>query len=139
MPFLPFLKNKNMKIKSKNSKIVSMKLCVPFDGIVQIDENGIVDVSPKCAVQLVTGTNDWEYLKKEENKNTIDSEEKSEASEESNDYSERELLQRALEKMSLDEMKNMAKEAGYNEKEWGKIATKKLMSAYLLKKFDSLD
>lgn len=128
-----------MKIKSKNPKIVSMKLCVPFDGIVQIDEQGIVDVSPKCAIQLVTGTNDWEYLKKEENKNAIDSEEKSEVSEESNDYSERELLQRALEKMSLNEMKNMAKEAGYNEKEWGKIATKKLMSAYLLKKFDSLD
>lgn len=128
-----------MKIKSKNPKIVSMKLCVPFDGIVQIDEQGIVDVSPKCAIQLVTGTNDWEYLKKEENKNAIDSEEKSEVSEESNDYSERELLQRALDKMSLEEMKNMAKEAEYDKKEWGKIGTKKLMSAYLLKKFDSLD
>ena len=128
-----------MKIKSKNPKIVSMKLCVPFDGIVQIDEQGIVDVSPKCAIQLVTGTNDWEYLKKKENKNAIDSEEKSEVSEESNDYSERELLQRALDKMSLEEMKNMAKEAEYDKKEWEKIGTKKLMSAYLLKKFDSLD
>ena len=123
-----------MKIKSKNSKIVSMKLCVPFDGIVQIDENGIVDVSPKCAVQLVTGTNDWEYLKKEENK-AIDTN----VEEEEEELTERELLQKALDKMSLVEMKNMAKEAGYNEKEWGKIATKKLMSAYLLKKFDSLD
>lgn len=123
-----------MKIKSKNPKIVSMKLCVPFDGIVQIDENGIVDVSPKCAVQLVTGTNDWEYLKKEENK-AIDTN----VEEEEEELTERELLQRALGKMSLVEMKNMAKEAGYNEKEWGKIATKKLMSAYLLKKFDSLD
>lgn len=123
-----------MKIKSKNSKIVSMKLCVPFDGIVQIDEQGIVDVSPKCAVQLVTGTNDWEYLKKEENK-AIDTN----VEEEEEELTERELLQKALDKMSLEEMKNMAKEAGYNEKEWGKIATKKLMSAYLLKKFDSLD
>lgn len=123
-----------MKIKSKNSKIVSMKLCVPFDGVIQIDEQGIVDVSPKCAVQLVTGTNDWEYLKKEENK-AIDTN----VEEEEEELTERELLQKALDKMSLVEMKNMAKEAGYNEKEWGKIATKKLMSAYLLKKFDSLD
>jgi len=123
-----------MKIKSKNPKIVSMKLCVPFDGIVQIDEQGIVDVSPKCAIQLVTGTNDWEYLKKEENK-AIDTN----VEEEEEELTERELLQKALDKMSLEEMKNMAKEAGYNEKEWGKIGTKKLMSAYLLKKFDSLD
>ena len=53
-----------MKIKAKNPKISSMKLIVPIDGEISIDANGVTDVSPKCAIALVTGTNDWNYASK---------------------------------------------------------------------------
>lgn len=56
-----------MKIKAKNSKIASMKLIVPVDGEITIDANGVADVSGKCAVALVNGTNDWEYATKAKN------------------------------------------------------------------------
>lgn len=123
-----------MKIKAKNSKVASMKLIVPIDGVIDIDSNGIADVSPKCAVQLVNGTNDWEYLKKNvpEIEDT-DNESKDE------EVSERDELVSGLKEMKLEDMKTMASEAGYPEEEWEKITSKKLMSSYLLKKFDEID
>lgn len=67
-----------MKIKSKNPKVASMKLIVPIDGEITIDADGVAEVSPKCAIQLVTGTNDWAYASKaKESKatDTVDDEE----------------------------------------------------------------
>lgn len=123
-----------MKIKAKNSKVASMKLIVPIDGVIDIDSNGIADVSPKCAVQLVNGTNDWEYLKK----NVTEIEETDNESKDE-EVSERDELVSGLKEMKLEDMKTMASEAGYPEEEWEKITSKKLMSSYLLKKFDEID
>ena len=63
-----------MKIKAKNPKIASMKLIVPVDGEISIDGNGVADVSAKCAVALVTGTNDWAYASKAKNAPEVEDE-----------------------------------------------------------------
>lgn len=122
-----------MKIKSKNPKVSSMKLCVPLDGVVDIDANGIVDVSTKCAIQLVNGTNDWEYL----NKKTVETKsDDDDDDEEEDDVDERKQFEEGLSKMQLADMKTMAKEAEYPEEEWSKLSSKKIMISYLLKKYD---
>lgn len=133
-----------MKIKAKNPKISSMKLCVPVDGIITIDGDGVADVSVKCATILVKGTSDWDYLKKgtaataEEDTSDEDTSSEEDASDEddSSKMTEREEFEEGLKKMNLEAMKSMAQEAEYPEEEWKKIGSKKLMSAYLLKKFD---
>lgn len=125
-----------MKIKTKNPKGVSMKLCVPIDGTITVGADGIVDVSPKCAVALVNGTNDWEYVKsvKEAEKTSIEDTNPDEDSEKN----EKEEFEAGLKNMSLAEMKELATEAEYPVEEWEKITTKKLMSGYLLSKFDGV-
>ena len=123
-----------MKIKVKNSKIASMRLCVPVDGIISIDNNGVADVSPKCAAALVRGTNDWDYLKSD--KAAEAEEEETEETVEEEEMTEREKFAAELDGMYVEQMKDYAKEAGFSEKEYEKLKTKKLMKAYLLKKFD---
>lgn len=118
-----------MKIKAKNPKIHSVNLILPVDGLKTIDSNGVVDVSGKCAVALVNGTNDWEYLSKAKD---VESEEE----ETEDELDERAELEAKLKGMKLEEMKDMAKEGGLDEEEWGKISTKKLMISYILQKFD---
>lgn len=120
-----------MKIKAINPKISNTKLIVPIDGIINVDTEGVAEVSAKCAVQLVNNTSDWEYFKS-------GSEEVEDEQEDETDQVEehRSELKEQLEGMKLSEMKEMAEEAGLPEEEWKKLGSKKLMSAYLLKKFD---
>lgn len=134
-----------MKIKAKNSKIASMKLCVPVDGVISIDQNGVAEVSPKCAALLVKGTNDWEYLKKsaakteEEEKTSTDEVEEPEAEEEETEEdgkSDRERFEAYLDGLTVAQMKDYAKEGNLPAKEYDKLSSKKLMKAYLLKKYD---
>lgn len=134
-----------MKIKAKNSKIASMKLCVPVDGVISIDHNGVAEVSPKCAALLVKGTNDWEYLKKsaakteEEEKTSTDEVEEPEAEEEETEEdgkSDRERFEAYLDGLTVAQMKNYAKEGNLPAEEYDKLSSKKLMKAYLLKKYD---
>ena len=110
-----------MKIKAKNSKVFGIKLNVPVDGLIEIDANGVAEVSEKAAQMLVNGTNDWEYFNDNEggNDNEVD-----------------EVIN-GLKKMTLAQMIDMAKEAGYPESEYQKFAKKeKLMLAYLIKKYN---
>ena len=122
-----------MKIKAKNPKVSSMKLCVPVDGVIDIDANGVADVSPKCAAALVTGTNDWDYIKKAAPVQDTDDEEEEDDEETGDD---REKFSNHLDTLKLDEMKALAKEGEMPEEEWGKLTSKKLLKAYLLKKYD---
>lgn len=121
-----------MKIKAKNPKNSSMQLIVPVDGLITIDANGVAEVSAKCAAVLVTSTNDWEYIKKK----VENSEEKDEDENGDGELSEREQFIAGMKDMSLQDMKNMANEAEYPSEEWENLTSKKLMSAYLLKKYD---
>lgn len=125
-----------MKIKAKNPKISSMKLIVPIDGEISIDANGVTDVSPKCAIALVTGTNDWNYASKV--KNVVDEATEEGETEEDDEEgaNEREELEAKLKTMSMAELKAMATEGEFPVEEWEKISSKKLLAAYLLQKYD---
>ena len=136
-----------MKIKAKNSKIASMKLCVPVDGVISIDHSGVAEVSPKCAALLVKGTNDWEYLKKfsakteEEEKTSTDEFEELEDEEEETEEDgkpDRERFEAYLDGLTVAQMKDYAKEGNLPAEEYDKLSSKKLMKAYLLKKYDEM-
>lgn len=110
-----------MKIKAKNSKVFGIKLNVPVDGLIEIDANGVAEVSEKAAKMLVNGTNDWEYSNDSEG----------------GDGNEVDEVINGLKKMTLSQMIDMANEAGYPESEYQKFAKKeKLMLAYLIKKYN---
>ena len=110
-----------MKIKAKNSKVFGIKLNVPVDGLIEIDANGVAEVSEKAAQMLVNGTNDWEYFNDSEG----------------DDGNEVDEVINGLKKMTLSQMIDMANEAGYPESEYQKFAKKeKLMLAYLIKKYN---
>lgn len=121
----------NKEIKALNPNVKGMKLIVPFDGIIEINAEGITTVSDKAAEALVKGTNDWEYI------NKGNSESKTENTESNAEKNEDEMVVTGIKKMKLDEMINMAREAGYPEKEWKRFVEKeKLMAAYLIKKYN---
>ena len=115
-----------------------MKLCVPVDGVIDIDANGIADVSAKCAVQLVNGTNDWAYATKAKAPAVTDTEddEEEEDEDETEGSSDRDKFEAHLKTLKLADMQAMAKEGEMPEEEWEKIKSKNLMAAYLLKKYD---
>lgn len=122
-----------MKIKAKNPKNSSMQLIVPVDGLITIDANGVADVSAKCAAVLVTSTNDWEYIKKATAPSDDSDEEEDNVDE---DTSDREKFEAHLDTLTLAQMKDLAKEGEMPEEEYNKLNSKKLMKAYLLKKYD---
>ena len=118
-----------MKIKVKNPKNSSLQIIVPVDGLITIDANGVAEVSAKCAAVLVTSTNDWEYVKKaaaaDEEEDDVDE-----------DVSDRDKFEAHLDTLTLAQMKDLAKEGEMPEEEYNKLSSKKLMKAYLLKKYD---
>ena len=120
-----------MKIKAKNQNVASMELIVPVDGRISIDANGVAEVSPKCAAVLVKGTNDWDYVKKA-NASQDDEEE----DDDNEGASDREKFEAHLDTLTLAQMKDLAKEGEMPEEEYEKLNSKKLMKAYLLKKYD---
>ena len=124
-----------MKIKARNSKVASMKLCVPVDGVIDIDANGVAEVSPKCAAVLVKGTNDWDYVKKAAAEKEVE-EEEDDTEEGGEDLSDKERFSTWLDSLSVSQMKDYAKEGNLPEDEYEKLSSKKLMKAYLLKKYD---
>lgn len=116
-----------IKIKAKSSLIKNIKLSVPYDGTIEVDENGVAVVSEPCANILVNNTHDWDYADK--------------SAKEDVDGSDINSLLDKIKNAPLDELISIAKEAGYDEKEWGKFAkntkaAQKLMSGYLIKKFN---
>ena len=115
-----------MKIVALNPSVKSMKLIVPIDGMIDINADGIADVSDKAAELLVNKTNDWAYV----NKTKVTKEEKVEVDEDAQVVS-------GIKNMKIDEMIAMAQEAEYPEAEWSKFSQKpKLMAAYLIKKYN---
>lgn len=115
-----------MKIKAKNPSVKSMKLIVPIDGMIDIDANGVAEVTEKAAELLVNKTNDWSY---------VDSDVKKQIEKEIVDEDAQVVA--GIKKMKIEEMIAMAKEAEYPEAEWNKFSQKpKLMAAYLIKKYN---
>ena len=112
-----------IKIKAKNPSVKGMKLIVPIDGTIDINANGVAEVSESAANLLVNKTNDWSYLSdKPSTKEIVD---------------EDAQVVEGIKKMNIEEMVAMAKEAEYPESEWNKFSQKpKLMAAYLIKKYN---
>ena len=136
-----------MKIKAINKDVKSMKLIVPIDGLIDIDANGVAEVSPNCGKMLIEGTNDWKEYS--EGKDTEEDEKEAEQAAETTENGDEDVTDKqptdeevveGLEKLSLEECINMAKEAGYPQKEWEKLsknekAAENLMRKYLIKKY----
>ena len=128
-----------MRIKSKNSNIASMKLIVPVDGIITIDEKGEVEVSTACAELLVNNTNDWQYAEGSDAEGKGGDDENDDAEGTENDAkNERELLEEKVKNAKVAELKEMCSELGFPEEEW-KNLNKSLLAAYILKKYDETD
>ena len=133
-----------------------MKLNVPVDGLIEIDEKGIAEVSEKCGEMLIKGTSDWKEFKAgkgtgkaEENveqdaedveePETEDAEDTDEAEDAKKPATDKEIIA-GLNKLPLDACIETAKEAGYPEAEWEKLskngkAAEKLMQKYLVRKY----
>ena len=130
-----------MKIKATNETVKSMKLCVPVDGIIEINAEGLAEVSDKCGKMLVEGTNDWKEVGAgkgtEETKKVVEGEGNNPKEETTNKDDE---VIKGIEVMPLQDCIEMAQQAGYPEKEWQKLAknekaAEKLMRNYLIKKY----
>lgn len=135
-----------MKIVAKNKNIKSMQLNVPIDGCIEIDENGIAEVSRSCGEMLIKGTLDWKEFSDKEDTDENEKEPEqgnndgNQGSGEDSDAVSNEEIIEGLKKLSLEECIATAKEANYPEKEWEKLAknekaAEKLMRQYLVKKF----
>jgi hypothetical protein len=128
-----------IKIKAVNPKIKSIKLCVPVDGIIDIDSNGECEVSEKCAKSLIEGTHDWK--KKENIGDSKKNKEDSNASDDSEESEESDDPKEEFKKMKKDELISFIKENKYPESEWSKFLaseknSEKLLAAYLIKKYN---
>jgi hypothetical protein len=82
---------------------------------------------------LVTSTNDWEYVKKAADTSDDSDEEEDDVEE---DASDRDKFSAHIDALTLAQMKELAKEGEMPEEEYDKLNSKKLMKAYLLKKYD---
>ena len=133
----PFFLNRKikMKIKAKNQNVASMELIVPVDGRISIDANGVAEVSAKCAAALVKGTNDWDYAKEA----TAVQDDEEEDDDNEGEVTDRERFEAHLDTLTLAQMKEYAKEGEMPEEEYEKLNSKKLMKAYLLKKYDEAE
>lgn len=148
-----------MKIQAKNQDIKSMKLSVPVDGLIEIDEKGIAEVSEKCGKMLIEGTSDWKEFKagkgtvkadedgeqdaedveEPETEYAEDTEDTDEAEDAKKPATDKEIIA-GLNKLPLEACIETAKEAGYPEAEWEKLiknekAAEKLMQKYLVRKY----
>lgn len=124
-----------MKIKAKNSNAVAnSRLIVPCDGLITIDGNGCAEVSAACAEALVKGTSDWDYAEKTAKPKTEEAPAQEESEEE--ELNEREKFEKELEGMTVNQMKDLCREGGFDEAEW-KNLKKATLAAYLLDKFDA--
>ena len=51
-----------VQIKAKNEKVRKKKIIMTKDGMVEINAEGIAEVSEKCAEIMTTCTSDWERV-----------------------------------------------------------------------------
>lgn len=122
-----------VQIKAKNETVRKMNLIMPEDGMVEINAEGIAEVSEKCAEIMTTCTSDWERVDviTEHNK-------ENENSDNNNDEEdERTQLEAKVKKATIEELKAICKEMEFDEDEYGKLSKKNLQK-YILNKYDKL-
>jgi len=127
-------------MKVKNLKgLKNSKISVPIDGVVNVDGDCCVDVSARCAKILVDcAPNDWGYADKavaDEPDLETDNENKSVKSTDGNVIA-------GIKAMNLQQMADLATEAGYPKEEWEQFNTKTkkaIFAAYLVKKYNETE
>ena len=126
-----------VQIKAKNETVRKMNLIMPEDGMVEINAEGIAEVSEKCAEIMTTCTSDWERVNSitEHNKENKNSDDNNDDEEEEGD--ERAQLEKKVKDANLEELKAICKEMEFDEDEYGKLSKKNLQK-YILDKYDKL-
>lgn len=124
-----------VQIKAKNETVRKMNLIMPEDGMVEINAEGIAEVSEKCAEIMTTCTSDWERVDvitehDEENENSDDNND-------DNEEDERSQLEARVKKANVEELRAICKEMEFDEDEYGKLSKKNLQK-YILDKYDEL-
>ena len=124
-----------VQIKAKNETVRKMNLIMPEDGMVEINAEGIAEVSEKCAEIMTTCTSDWERVDviTEHNKENENSDDNNDNDEED----ERAQLEAKVKKATIEELKTICKEMEFDEDEYGKLSKKNLQK-YILNKYDKL-
>lgn len=124
-----------VQIKAKNETVRKMNLIMPEDGMVEINAEGIAEVSEKCAEIMTTCTPDWERVDviTEHNKENENSDDNNDNDEED----ERTQLEAKVKKANIEELKAICKEMEFDEDEYGKLSKKNLQK-YILNKYDKL-
>lgn len=117
-----------VKIQTKNAKVFSSNLIMPEDGMVEIDANGIVEVSDTCAEIMCTCTSDWERVEVNADTDTDDD----------GGDDKRAELEAKVKKATVDELKAMCEEMEFDEEEYGKLSKKNLQK-YIMDKYDELN
>lgn len=120
-----------MKVRIKTENIKSTKLIMPVDGLVEINADGIAEVSEKCAEIMVNKTNSWEKVD--------DVVETEESETEESETETRADFEKKIRLMKFEELKKFAIESGCDENEVNSIKSKKEMVDYLLNQYDSAE
>ena len=123
-----------MKVRIKTKSIKSTKLIMPIDGLVEIDADGIAEVSEKCAEIMVNKTNSWEMVDGAVEAETEESETAETETEET-----RADFEKKIRLMKFADLKEFAIESGCDKNEVDSITSKKEMVNYLLNQYDSAE
>jgi hypothetical protein len=114
-----------MKIVTSSKQVFGKKLNVPFDGTVEVSEEGILEVSDKCADVLLKQPNFSEIAKPAAKASKSAKKEEDEDDEDSD----------GLDDLELEDLIKLAVEASYPDEEFKNFKkNKKLMLKYLRKK-----
>lgn len=124
-----------MKVRIKTKSIKSTKLIMPIDGLVEIDADGMAEVSEKCAEIMVNKTNSWEMA---DGAVEVDETEESETAETETEET-RVDFEKKIRLMKFADLKEFAIESGCDKNEVDSITSKKEMVNYLLNQYDSAE
>jgi hypothetical protein len=134
-----------MKIVTEKQELKGTKLIVPIDGTINIDSNGIAEVSPKAAALLVKSISYWAFFKEDNLRKKVEEDPDDKEPSEDDDNSEKKVeedpddeskkIKENLESKTLKELLTLVGELNIPEQEYKNIKnSKKLMVAFLLKK-----
>lgn len=131
-----------MKVRIKTKSIKSTKLIMPVDGLVEINADGIAEVSEKCAEIMVNKTNSWEMVDGAVEAETEAPETEAPETEEAEAETAEETradFEKKIRLMKFEKLKEFAIESGCDENEVNSITSKKEMVNYLLNQYDSAE
>jgi hypothetical protein len=135
-----------MQIKTNKESNFGIKIKLPIDGVVEIDNNGIVEVSEDCGNLMVEQSPEsWEIVESKSKttpikKKVVEESEENPADEnservEGSETSNMDGVIEELKSMKLPELIDLVKKSNHPETEWIKYKSNKLLlTNYIIKK-----